>query len=234
MKEEKDGSNALANPFVVLREEFDDWAVLFDPDSGRGFGLNPSGVSVWKLLDGKHSTEELLKKLHTDAADVPREAAEHLGVFLRALAVNGLAAYDAPCAQDGSEHHTSSESFQSMHSGYEPPQLVHLGFEPAAYGDCCSGTNPTGGTGCNTGSGGDNNCSDGHCTTYAGWCGIGYDPGNGSCLTNGSSAHAQCWCFGNSPANGACGGGACDGYKCVGGSSGPFVTCNPTGGSPSI
>ena len=24
----------IANPLVVLREEFDDWAVLFDPDKG--------------------------------------------------------------------------------------------------------------------------------------------------------------------------------------------------------
>ena len=24
----------IANPLIVLREEFDDWAILFDPDSG--------------------------------------------------------------------------------------------------------------------------------------------------------------------------------------------------------
>jgi hypothetical protein len=28
---------------VLLREEFDDWAVLYDPDTGYGFGLNPTG-----------------------------------------------------------------------------------------------------------------------------------------------------------------------------------------------
>ena len=42
----------VANPLVVLREEFDDWAVLFDPDTGNAFGLSPVGVFVWKLLDG--------------------------------------------------------------------------------------------------------------------------------------------------------------------------------------
>ena len=31
----------VANSLVVLREEFDDWAVLFDPDTGSGFGINP-------------------------------------------------------------------------------------------------------------------------------------------------------------------------------------------------
>ena len=52
----KNGEKPIAAPFVLLREEFDDWAVLFNPDAAfgfGGFGLNPTGVSVWKLLDGE-------------------------------------------------------------------------------------------------------------------------------------------------------------------------------------
>ena len=37
----------IANPYVSLREEFDDWAVLFNPDTGRGYGLSPTGVYLW-------------------------------------------------------------------------------------------------------------------------------------------------------------------------------------------
>jgi len=29
----------IPNPFVVLREEFDDWAILFNPDNARAVGL---------------------------------------------------------------------------------------------------------------------------------------------------------------------------------------------------
>jgi hypothetical protein len=32
----KNGDKPIANPYVMLREEFDDWAVLFNPDTGRG------------------------------------------------------------------------------------------------------------------------------------------------------------------------------------------------------
>ena len=32
----------IANPSVVLREEFDDWAVLFDSDSGNSLALDPT------------------------------------------------------------------------------------------------------------------------------------------------------------------------------------------------
>ena len=51
----------LRNYYVMLREEFDDWAVLFDPDTGHGFGLNPMGVYLWKLLDGNHSIDALVE-----------------------------------------------------------------------------------------------------------------------------------------------------------------------------
>ena len=46
-------NNPLANPSLVLREEFDDWAVLFDPDTGDSFGLNPVSVFIFKRLDGR-------------------------------------------------------------------------------------------------------------------------------------------------------------------------------------
>ena len=51
----------IANPLIVLREEFDDWAILFDPDSGDAFGLNPIGVHIWKRLDGNHAVKDILK-----------------------------------------------------------------------------------------------------------------------------------------------------------------------------
>ena len=34
----------VVNPLIVLRIEFDDWAILFDPDTGEGFTINPVGV----------------------------------------------------------------------------------------------------------------------------------------------------------------------------------------------
>ena len=51
----------VANSLVVLREEFDDWAVLFDPDTGNACGLNPVGVFIWKRLDGRHTVPDILK-----------------------------------------------------------------------------------------------------------------------------------------------------------------------------
>lgn len=38
----------IVNPIVVLREEFDDWAILFNPDTDAAVGINPVGVGAWK------------------------------------------------------------------------------------------------------------------------------------------------------------------------------------------
>jgi SynChlorMet cassette protein ScmD len=84
----------VANPVVVLREEFDDWAVLFDPDTGNAFGLNPVGVFIWKRLDGKHTAEEILKDLQKSCKDAPDEAESHLKDFIQSLVEQGLAGYE--------------------------------------------------------------------------------------------------------------------------------------------
>ena len=75
----------------MLRKEFDDWAVLFDPDTGHGFGLNPTGVYLWKCLDGGHPIDEMLTALRRDALSVPLEAGEHLVAFVEELTQQGLA-----------------------------------------------------------------------------------------------------------------------------------------------
>ncbi len=81
-----------ANPLIVLREEFDDWAILFDPDTGNTFGLNPVSVFIWKRLDGRNTTEKILDDIRRECTEVPDNAEEHLRTFLEDLVSNGLVA----------------------------------------------------------------------------------------------------------------------------------------------
>ena len=84
----------IANPLVVLREEFDDWAILFDPDTGNAVGLNPVGVFIWRLLDGSHTRRDILKKLRESCEKIPEEAEDHLKDFIESLVERGLAGYE--------------------------------------------------------------------------------------------------------------------------------------------
>ena len=67
-------SRPIADPAVVLREEFDDWAVLFNPDTGNAVGVNPTGVAIWKLLDGRRTLAEVAAALPEHLAEVPPDA----------------------------------------------------------------------------------------------------------------------------------------------------------------
>ena len=84
----------IADPSVVLREEFDDWAILFDPDTGNAFGLNPVGVLVWKHLDGKSDTDAIVKIIRETADEVPDQVGEDVRTFMKAAVDLGLAGYD--------------------------------------------------------------------------------------------------------------------------------------------
>jgi SynChlorMet cassette protein ScmD len=84
-----------ANPLVILREEFDDWAILFDPDTGSAFGVNPIGVLIWKLLDGRHSLEEITREIQTAAEEVPPDVVDHVRDFVCSAVAFGLAGQEA-------------------------------------------------------------------------------------------------------------------------------------------
>jgi SynChlorMet cassette protein ScmD len=87
-------SNPVANSMLVLREEFDDWAVLFDPDSGDAFGLNPVGVFIWKRLDGHHTRSDILRELKEDCDNVPEDVEFHVEEFVQDLVRRGFAGYE--------------------------------------------------------------------------------------------------------------------------------------------
>lgn len=86
-----DNISLVANPCVVFREEFDDWAVLFDPDSGETYGLNPTSAFIWKKLDGKRSMDEIIRELNNECeGGIPEEAPKQVNDFVEDLKRRGL------------------------------------------------------------------------------------------------------------------------------------------------
>ncbi len=89
-----DKDRPMANPTVVLREEFDDWAVLFDPDTGDAYGLNPVSVFIWKQLDGRHTLIEIVDSVRRECDGAPDDARDRVVRFLDQLTDRGLAGYE--------------------------------------------------------------------------------------------------------------------------------------------
>jgi SynChlorMet cassette protein ScmD len=79
---------------VVLREEFDDWAVVFNPDTAEAAGINPVGVAAWKLMDGSRTVEEIVAAIREQFDDVPGTAPEEIASFVGNLAEKGFVGYE--------------------------------------------------------------------------------------------------------------------------------------------
>jgi SynChlorMet cassette protein ScmD len=88
----------IANPLVVLREEFDDCAILFNPDTADAVGLNPVGVAVWKQLDGKNTLQDIVKKIQAEFSDTPDTAPEEIKRFIDDLAAHTFIGYEVESA----------------------------------------------------------------------------------------------------------------------------------------
>ncbi len=84
----------IANPIVVLREEFDDWAILFNPDTAAAVGINPVGVAVWKRMDGKRSLKEIVLEIKISFEAAPEAALEEITAFVDKLAEDGYVGYE--------------------------------------------------------------------------------------------------------------------------------------------
>lgn len=86
--------NPIANPVVVLREEFDDWAVLFNPDTVDAVGVNPVGVAVWKRMDGKRNLKKIVAEIKEGFEDVPENVLDEITAFVNNLAEKGFVGYE--------------------------------------------------------------------------------------------------------------------------------------------
>ena len=90
----------IVNPSIVLREEFDDWAILYDPDTGEAYGINPTGAYIWKRLDGRHTLKEVARDLSAEYNGVPENVAERLGNFIKDLAGHGMVGTETTVKRD--------------------------------------------------------------------------------------------------------------------------------------
>src|SRR3989339_761863 len=86
----KQTDRPIANPIVVLREEFDDWAVLFNPDTADAVGTNPIGVAVWKRMNGKRSIDDIVSEIKNTFEAVPDAVFKEISAFINTLAENGF------------------------------------------------------------------------------------------------------------------------------------------------
>jgi len=66
-------SKYMQNPIVNLREEDEDGALLFNPDSNRIQLLNSTGFFIWKLCSEGKTLSEISEAVRQEYSDVPEK-----------------------------------------------------------------------------------------------------------------------------------------------------------------
>ena len=84
----------FAHPHVVLREEFDDWALLYNPDTAAVVGTNPTGVAMWKQIDGEKLPQDIVESLLEEFDCTPEKLTEDLDKFLDQLESRGFIGFE--------------------------------------------------------------------------------------------------------------------------------------------
>lgn len=85
------------NPDVVLREEDEDGALLFNPDTSEVRVLNATGLFVWRMCDGV-SEDDLVSALSGAFDSVPPgRVREDVDRFMSGLLASGFVGRAAGC-----------------------------------------------------------------------------------------------------------------------------------------
>lgn len=78
-------SDMKVNPVIIFRREFDDSGILFNPENGEIFGLNPTAALVWECLGKNMSKLEILAELSAKAQNIPETASDDFDEFITSL-----------------------------------------------------------------------------------------------------------------------------------------------------
>ena len=83
----------IANPGAVCRREPDGWAVLFNPDTAGALALNPTGLAIWDLIDGRRDPPAIAAALRSQFCDVPESVGDDVETLITTLVEEGLVGY---------------------------------------------------------------------------------------------------------------------------------------------
>ncbi|MBD3278804.1 MAG: PqqD family peptide modification chaperone, partial [Candidatus Aegiribacteria sp.] len=75
----------IVNPDIVVREEYDDWGLLYNPSTSETYGINPSGITIYKLLQDNRSMEDIVKALREQYINVPDDLTSTVNEFIEFL-----------------------------------------------------------------------------------------------------------------------------------------------------
>ncbi len=86
----------IPNPAAVTEHGADGWTLLVNPDTAGAMALNQTGALVWKLVNGRRTTEEIIAAVRKRFPDAPGTVVEDVRSLLTKLAEEGFIGREVP------------------------------------------------------------------------------------------------------------------------------------------
>jgi hypothetical protein len=84
-------SKYMTNPDVVLREEDEDGALIFNPDTNQIKVINPTGLFIWQQCDGSKDLSGIVSAMKESYDEVPEdEVSEQVEKFIDDMVKTGF------------------------------------------------------------------------------------------------------------------------------------------------
>jgi hypothetical protein len=81
----------IRNPDVLLKEEDEDGALVFNPDTDKIMVLNPTGLFIWKRCDGNAGMGDLVSEVRDCFSAVPQDrVGEEVRGFIEKMIAEGF------------------------------------------------------------------------------------------------------------------------------------------------
>ena len=61
----------LQNPDIIVKEEDEDGAIIYNPDTDQVKLLNPTGLFIWKLCNGTNGNVDIIQEINNSFSDIP-------------------------------------------------------------------------------------------------------------------------------------------------------------------
>jgi len=87
--------NWYVKPEVVLREEADEWGILFDPDTGHSLALNPVAISMFKAMREVPNVAGVAAAIRAEFENVPDTLDFDIRDLLTSLVEAGFIGYES-------------------------------------------------------------------------------------------------------------------------------------------
>lgn len=104
------------NPETILRRDFGEPPLLFQPLFGEVAALSPMGMAIWQAVDGQRSVAEIAAQIQAQCEGAPPDLVDDVAAFLKDLQRRGFVSSEPAPSQPNPPE--------------EPPLLTRTAFDP--------------------------------------------------------------------------------------------------------